>query len=183
MVKSNLRKLKDQGYTSIAICLAHSYTFPDHELQVASWAEQLGFKHISISHKLLPMIKLVSRGQSATADAYLTPHIQGYIDGFLSNFKNELRGTRVEFMQSDGGLATHDKFSGLKSILSGPAGGVVGYAQTSWFEEDASAVIGFDMVSPKQWTIREELDTDGIRAEPAPMCRGSMEFTITLLKR
>ena len=48
-------------------------------------------------------------------------------------------------MQSDGGLVDFRKFSGLSAILSGPAGGVVGYAQTSWDDEERLAVIGFDM--------------------------------------
>lgn len=54
--------------------------------------------------------------------------------------------TRIEFMQSDGGLVSYDKFSGLRAILSGPAGGVVGYARTSYEEAGATPVIGFDMV-------------------------------------
>jgi len=48
-------------------------------------------------------------------------------------------------MQSDGGLVDVSKFSGLRAILSGPAGGVVGYALTSFDEETKVPVIGFDM--------------------------------------
>lgn len=59
-------------------------------------------------------------------------------------FKGELKDdtTRVEFMQSDGGLVHHRKFSGLKAILSGPAGGVVGYARTSYSPEDGMLFSG-----------------------------------------
>ncbi|KAJ5586345.1 hypothetical protein N7450_006132 [Penicillium hetheringtonii] len=90
---------------------------------------------------------MTSRGASATADAYLTPVIQRYIEGFRSGFKDGLRSadTRCEFMQSDGGLANFEKFTGLRAILSGPAGGVVGYAGTSFDENDRKPVIGFDM--------------------------------------
>jgi 5-oxoprolinase (ATP-hydrolysing) len=54
--------------------------------------------------------------------------------------------TRIEFMQSDGGLVSYSKFSGLRAILSGPAGGVVGFSRTSYEKDDGVPVIGFDMV-------------------------------------
>ncbi|KAI5124930.1 hypothetical protein M0805_007357 [Coniferiporia weirii] len=149
-VKSDLRKLYDAGYRSIAIVLVHSYTFPDHEQLIASLARELGFTHISVSSRLLPMIKMVPRGVSSTADAYLTPILYEYLDGFFSGFDERLRegrenDARVEFMGSDGGLLDLDNFSGLKSILSGPAGGVVGYALTSWDENERKPVIGIDV--------------------------------------
>ncbi len=72
----------------------------------------------------MPMIKMVPRATSATADAYLTPVLQSYIDGFFDGFADSLRsgeaGTKVEFMMSDGGLTSVDHFSGLKSIISAP---------------------------------------------------------------
>ncbi|KAG8713991.1 hypothetical protein FRC11_010258 [Ceratobasidium sp. 423] len=149
-VKSDLQKLREQGYTSLAICLVHSYTYPEHELVVGKIANSLGFTHISISSQLMPMIKLVPRGMSATADAYLTPILYQYLDGFFSGFDEQLKSggvgkPRVEFMASDGGLLDLDNFSGLKSILSGPAGGVVGYALTSWDENERTSIIGLDV--------------------------------------
>lgn len=98
---------------------------------------------------LLILCQMVPRGTSSTADAYLTPVLQAYIDGFFSGFDESLRdgsaGTRVEFMMSDGGLTSVQHFSGLKSIISGPAGGVVGMALTSWDETDGRPIIGLDM--------------------------------------
>lgn len=95
----------------------------------------------------MPVIKLVNRAHSTTADAYLTPVTREYIDGFLQGFKlGSENHTRIEFMQSDGGLVSFDKFSGLRAILSGPAGGVVGYARTCYETTDPKPVIGFDMV-------------------------------------
>lgn len=93
------------------------------------------------------MIKMVPRGVSSTADAYLTPILRDYLDGFFKGFDEKLRdgrvkSPRVEFMGSDGGLVDAERFSGLKSILSGPAGGVVGYALTSWDEKEKTPVIG-----------------------------------------
>lgn len=92
------------------------------------------------------MIKMVPRGVSSTADAYLTPVLRKYLDGFFKGFDDKLRdGTsgHVEFMGSDGGLLDLRNFSGLKSILSGPAGGVVGYALTSWDEKRRIPIIGY----------------------------------------
>ena len=156
--RSKLQSVYDSGIRSIAVCLMHGYTFPDHEKLIGDIARDIGFEHISLSHELMPMIKLVSRATSVCADAYLTPAIRKYIDGFSSGFAGGLgtrsvkeekgaRGARCEFMQSDGGLVDVEKFTGLKAILSGPAGGVVGYAITSYDHDIKTPVIGFDMVS------------------------------------
>ncbi|KAH9027284.1 5-oxoprolinase [Lactarius hengduanensis] len=141
-VKKDLQKLYDDGYRSVAVVLAHSYTFPEHELLIGKVASDLGFEHISLSSQLLPMIKMVPRGASATADAYLTPILRTYLDGFFAGF---VQLPRVEFMSSDGGLVDASGFSGLKTVLSGPAGGVVGYARTSWDEKRKTPIIGLDV--------------------------------------
>jgi 5-oxoprolinase (ATP-hydrolysing) len=118
----------------------------EHEKKVGEIATSVGFKDVSLSHEILPIIKLVHRGHSTTADAYLTPETRKYIGGFLKGFKaGSDEHTRIEFMQSDGGLVSYRNFSGLRAVLSGPAGGVVGYARTSYDKEDAKPVIGFDM--------------------------------------
>ena len=124
----------------------HSYTYRDHERAVGKLAQEIGFTHISLSAELSPMIKIVPRGNSSTADAYLTPEIKRYIAGFESGFSDLTSSDcRCEFMQSDGGLVEFSSLSGLRAILSGPAGGVVGYARTSYDAEDGTPVIGFDM--------------------------------------
>ena len=154
--KSQLQGLYDEGFRSIAVCLVHGYTFPDHEALVGQVAHEIGFEHVSLSHELMPMIKLVPRATSACADAYLTPAIKKYLAGFQAGFEGGLgtesvrkesgaKGARCEFMQSDGGLVDVDLFSGLRAILSGPAGGVVGYALTSYDPNTKTPVIGFDM--------------------------------------
>ena len=155
-IKQSLQKIYDDGIRSVAVCLMHGYTFPVHEALVGRIAKEIGFQHVSLSHELMPMIKLVPRATSACADAYLTPAIKKYISGFQDGFEGGLgtrsvlhesgsKGARCEFMQSDGGLVDVDKFTGLKAILSGPAGGVVGYAITSYDPETKTPVIGFDM--------------------------------------
>ncbi len=140
------------SYRSLAIVFAHSYTYPEHELIIGSLASEIGFTQISMSSQLLPMIKMVPRGVSCTADAYLTPVLRKYLDAFFGGFDEALRGggqgkegskrARVEFMASDGGLLDLDNFSGLRSLLSGPAGGVVGYALTSWDAKRKIPIIG-----------------------------------------
>lgn len=67
--------------------------------------------------------------------------LREYLDGFFKGFDGKDK-LKVEFMASNGGLVDLDNFEGLKSILSGPAGGVVGYALTSWDEEVKKPIIG-----------------------------------------
>ncbi|KAK9772836.1 putative 5-oxoprolinase [Seiridium cardinale] len=144
-VRQNLTVVKEKGIETLAICLAHSYLYPAHEDRVAEIARELGFGHVSTSSSVgSNMIKMISRGSSASADAYLTPEIVRYVAGFAQGFADgNLDGVSCEFMQSDGGLVNHKAFSGLKGILSGPAGGVVGYARTSY--DGKAPVVGFDM--------------------------------------
>ncbi|OJD29868.1 5-oxoprolinase (atp-hydrolyzing) [Diplodia corticola] len=145
-VTRELRAAYAQGYRSVAVCLMHSYTFPDHERVIGEVAEEIGFDQISLSCVAAPSIKIVPRGHAAVADAYLTPQIKKYIDGFVSGFE-DLDGSdcRCEFMQSDGGLVEFKRLSGLRAVLSGPAGGVVGYARTCYDDTDKTPLIGFDM--------------------------------------
>ncbi|KAK4947980.1 hypothetical protein LTR10_013033 [Elasticomyces elasticus] len=148
LVTKSLQQLFDKGYRSLTVAFAHSYAFPDHEKLVAQIASSIGFECCSLSSEISPTIKLVTRGLNATADAYLTPVTARYIEGFRHGFKGALEGenaVRCDFMTSDGGLASWQKFSGAKAILSGPAGGYVGFARTSYDDSDGCPVIGFDM--------------------------------------
>lgn len=126
-VRTALKEVLDNGITSLAIVLAHSFACPEHELRVGVIAKELGFSHITLSHQAMPMIRLVNRGYTACAEAYLTPHVERYLESFTAGFKDKLNGVDVLFMQSDGGLTNMESFRGARAILSGPAGGVVGY--------------------------------------------------------
>ncbi|RTE83592.1 hypothetical protein BHE90_001856 [Fusarium euwallaceae] len=146
-VRADLEKLKDQGFKNIAIGLMHSYTYPEHELQVKNLAEEMGFK-VSASSVLQSMAKYVPRSQSAVADAYLTPMTMAYLDGFRKNFEGQLEdesANKLLICQSDGGLTSWSKFTGLRGVLSGPAGGVVGLSRTCYDDADGTPVLGFDM--------------------------------------
>lgn len=147
-IRADLENLKVQGFRNIAIGLMHSYTYSEHELQIQKLAEEMGFK-VSASSVLQSMAKFVPRSQSAVADAYLTPMTFAYLDGFRKNFKGGLEdesANKLLICQSDGGLTSWSKFSGLRGVLSGPAGGVVGLSRTCYDDTDATPVLGFDMV-------------------------------------
>lgn len=145
-LQQDLKMLKNEGIDSVAIVFIHGFNFQQHEKEAGRIAKKLGFKNISLSHEILPVLKAVPRGQSTVADAYLTPIVKDYIANFLSGFKPDFeKHTRVEFMQSDGGLCSWRNFTGLKSLLSGPAGGVVGEAKTCYDPDNKIPVIGFDM--------------------------------------
>lgn len=126
-IRNHLRHILDSGISSLAVVLAHSYACPEHELKIGRIAEELGFSHITLSHQAMPMCRIVPRGYTACAEAYLTPHVERYLNSFKNGFKNQLNGVDVLFMQSDGGLTQMEHFRGARAILSGPAGGVVGY--------------------------------------------------------
>ncbi|KDN65779.1 hypothetical protein CSUB01_05839 [Colletotrichum sublineola] len=144
-VRAQLRALRHQGYTSLAICFMHSYLHPAHEDLVASIAcePELGFEFVTTSAAVSPTIKFLHRSTSACSEAYLYPVVRRYVDAFRAGFRVPPR--RLDFMCSDGGLAADDRFRGNEALLSGPAGGVVGVAASCYDPDDGTPVIGFDM--------------------------------------
>ena len=144
-IRHQLKQAFDSGIRSAAIVFAHAYAFADHEQLAGRIAAEIGFTQISMSHNVMPMVKMVARGDTTLVDAYLTPHIQKYLESFRSGFLGGLENEKLLFMQSDGGLVPADAFKGSNAILSGPAGGVVGYAMTTWNAAENQPVIGFDM--------------------------------------
>jgi len=138
--RKSLEDVYRQGYRSLGIVLIHGYRFAAHEKALRRIAEGIGFPQISVSHEVSPLMKMVSRGDTTTVDAYLTPILRRYVDQVSS----QLDGTRVMFMQSNGGLTDAALFQGKDSILSGPAGGIVGAARTCE-SEGIRDLIGFDM--------------------------------------
>nr|CAB3264567.1 5-oxoprolinase [Phallusia mammillata] len=142
-LREDLQRVLSKGIKSLAVALMHSYTYSDHEVRVGEIAKSMGLTHVSLSSEVMPMVKIVPRGFTACVDAYLTPCIKQYLTTFQSGFDKGFKKVNVLFMQSDGGLTSLHSFNGSRAILSGPAGGVVGYAMTSY--EDKQPVIGFDM--------------------------------------
>jgi len=138
--KRDLRAAHDRGFRSLAIVLMHGYRYPEHELKLAALARDTGFSRISVSHETSPLMKLVGRGDTTVVDAYLSPILRRYVERIASETGN----TRLMFMQSNGGLTDARLFHGKDSILSGPAGGIVGAARTS-AAAGFDRIIGFDM--------------------------------------
>jgi len=138
--RRDLQAAYDEGYRSIAIVCMHGYRYQEHEKQVAAMARAIGYGQVSVSHEVSPMMKLVSRGDTTVVDAYLSPILRRYVEQVAA----ELEGVRLMFMQSNGGLTDARRFQGKDSILSGPAGGIVGAVRTSLLA-GFDKIIGFDM--------------------------------------
>jgi 5-oxoprolinase (ATP-hydrolysing) len=128
------------GINACAIVLLHAWKYPGHEQRLAELAREAGFTQISASHAVSPLLRLIPRGDTTVVDAYLSPILRRYVD----QVAGELTGTRLYFMQSNGGLAEAHAFQGKDAILSGPAGGIVGAARTAGMA-GLTDIIGFDM--------------------------------------
>jgi len=134
-LRTHLRAQRAKGINAVAVALAHSYTFREHEQRIAEIAREEGFTQVSLSSEVMPAVKLVPRAFTACADAYLTPCINRYLSQFLSGFDDQfLDRCQLLFMQSDGGLTSVSSFTGFRAVLSGPAGGVVGFSRTSFVD-------------------------------------------------
>ena len=169
--QADLEAVYAEGFRSVAIVFMHGYRFPEHERRVAEMAIETGFTQVSVSHQVSPLMKFVSRGDTTVVDAYLSPILLRYVD----QVAGEMPGSRLMFMQSNGGLADARRFQGKDSILSGPAGGIVGMARVSEMA-GFTKVIGFDMggtstdVSHYAGELEREFETQvaGVRMR-APM--------------
>ena len=170
LVHERLLELKEVGCESLAICLLHAFANPIHEQIVERIAREVGFTEISTSSRLSPLIKIVSRGDTTVMDAYVNPILRDYVGKLRASLKSrELRvesrepeeaaglsissGSRfstlrtrhsLKLMTSAGGLVDADRFTGKDSVLSGPAGGVIGFSRVAQRAGFAKS-IGFDM--------------------------------------
>jgi 5-oxoprolinase (ATP-hydrolysing) len=141
LISRQLHDLLEQGIESLAICLLHAYQFSQHEELIEEIARKVGFQQISRSSRVAQLIKLVSRGDTTVVDAYLNPILGDYVAELRKSLG---RASDLRLLTSAGGLVSAEYFSGKDSILSGPAGGVVGFScvgQAAGFERS----IGFDM--------------------------------------
>ncbi|MFC1673628.1 hydantoinase/oxoprolinase family protein, partial [Pseudomonadota bacterium] len=139
-LRTELQDAFDAGIRSCAIVFMHAYRFTDHEQRASAIARDVGFTQVSTSHEASPLMKLISRADTTVVDAYLSPILRRYV----AQVAGQVSDTRLMFMQSNGGLTDAHLFQGKDSILSGPAGGVVGMARTA-SQAGFEKVIGFDM--------------------------------------
>ncbi len=154
-LERDLRAALADDIKSVAFAFMHSYAHPAHEKRAADIARNLGFTYVAASHEVSPLIKIVGRGDTTVADAYLSPILRRYVDKVASALSLLAPGdspagsrppvaVKVMFMASSGGLTSADLFLGRDAILSGPAGGIVGMAETAKLA-GFGRVIGFDM--------------------------------------
>ncbi|MBT4739162.1 MAG: 5-oxoprolinase, partial [Rhodospirillaceae bacterium] len=115
-VRAGLEKAFANGFRSVAITLLHADRHPAHEIRVGQIAKDVGFTQISASHDVIPLMKLIGRGDTTVADAYLSPELRRYVQHVADN----VGGAPLLFMQSNGGLTDAHRFRGKDAILSGP---------------------------------------------------------------
>ncbi len=142
--RAGLMAHRARGLDAVAIALIHGYRFPAHEAALADLAREIGFGQVSVSHAVSPLIKLVGRAGTTVADAYLSPVLGRYVAQVSAALDVKRTGARLLFMRSSGGLTAPASFRGKDAVLSGPAGGVVGLAETGR-AAGFDRVIGFDM--------------------------------------
>ena len=141
LARTDLIAARQAGFRAVAIALVHGWRYPEHERRLGELAREVGFEQVSISHEVGALIKLIGRGDTTVADAYLSPILRRYVDRLAADLGE---ATPLLFMQSSGGLTAARGFRGKDAILSGPAGGVVGMAETAT-AAGFDRVIGFDM--------------------------------------
>jgi 5-oxoprolinase (ATP-hydrolysing) len=174
--RAGLRAVRGSGIDALAIMLMHGWKYAQHEARLADIARELGFTQISVSHEVAPLIKLVGRGDTTLIDAYLSPVLRRYVDRIAAGLPES---ARLQFMQSNGGLADAQAFRGKDAILSGPAGGVVGMVAASaphFGPGETPRLIGFDMGGTStdvshysgRFELSDESNVAGVRIR-APM--------------
>jgi 5-oxoprolinase (ATP-hydrolysing) len=146
--QAGLARLRQAGVDSLAVCQMHAYINPAHERRIGELARSVGFREVSLSHEVSPRIRIVPRGETTVVDAYLNPVLRDYVSRIEAclqrGHESSPAPSTLRLMTSSGGLVAASAFSGKDSILSGPAGGVVGFARVAE-EAGFSQSIGFDM--------------------------------------
>ena len=140
-IREQMNSLLNDGIESVAICLMHGYKYSEHEQIVGQIAREVGFEDCRLSSEVAPLIKILPRAETTVLDAYLNPVLRNYLDEIETQLA---AGSILRLMTSDGGLVSRNRFSGKDSVMSGPAGGVVGAARVAQ-QVGLSKVIGFDM--------------------------------------
>jgi 5-oxoprolinase (ATP-hydrolysing) len=138
--RNKLGALQKKGIKSLAICLLHAHKNGSHEKKLESLGLAMGFSHVSLSSKVVNLQNFLARSETTLVDAYLTPTIRSYINDILKAAPT----AKISVMSSSGGLIQAAQFQGRDSILSGPAGGVIGVSHIAK-RLGRKKVIGFDM--------------------------------------
>src|SRR3569833_2762545 len=143
-LRVDMERARRAGLRSVAIIFLHGWRHQQHEQMAARIARELGFEQVSVSHELSPLVRYVARGDTTVLNAYLAPPLEHYVRGLQRELHNLDPRGRLELMQSNGGLAAVENFHAVSSVLSGPAGGLIGMG---WIGRQLGLprLIGFDM--------------------------------------
>lgn len=142
--RRQLMELRTAGIESVAICLMHGYRYHEHERQLAHLARSIGFRDVRASHEVAPLARIVARGDTTLVDAYLQPVLRDYLARIEQQLACDAGFRPLRVLTSAGGLVPASDFRAKDSVLSGPAGGVVGYSRVARAAGFHRA-IGFDM--------------------------------------
>ena len=169
-----LQQARADGYSSVAVALLHAYRHPCHELALGSWLACFGFEQIALSHQVSPLPRLVPRAHTTVLEASVGPVLSGY----LQQVQRALGpAVPLRVMQSSGGLIAPLQLRAKDTILSGPAGGLVGASRIGaalGFRE----LVAFDMGGTSTdvswsdgagggWQRREQSDLNGLPLQAA----------------
>ena len=135
-----LAKIKSTCNSAVAICLKNSYANPENEKRLAKLLSEQGINRISRSSELSQQIRYLPRMMTATVNAFLS----GTMEDYLNNVEDELPQSSFKVMNSAGGLIPKNLIFAKDTLLSGPAGGVVGAAGAG-AAAGVPAIISFDM--------------------------------------
>ncbi|MFC7337041.1 hydantoinase B/oxoprolinase family protein [Haloferula chungangensis] len=124
-LRSSAREALAAGCTVAAVALLHAWKSPDHEMRVACWLKEEGFEQVTLSSVVAPLIRLLPRAETAVTDAFLAPVMRH----FIRRVSEPLTSSKTWLMTSAGGLAPADRYHPKDSLLSGPAGGLIGAAE------------------------------------------------------
>ena len=143
-LRAELTRARRAGRRAVAIVFLHGWRHPQHERLAAACARALGFEEVSVSHELSPLVRYVTRADTTVLNAYLSPPLKRYLGALQREVAALDPNARLMLMQSNGGLAVATSFHAMASVLSGPAGGLIGMR---WVGERLGLprLIGFDM--------------------------------------
>jgi len=169
-----LRQALADGLSSVAVALLHAHRQPAHEQRLGTWLRQLGFEAVALSHQVSALPRLVPRAQTTVVEAYVGPVLRRYLDGLQRELGSAVP---LRVMQSSGALIDLGRLRAKDTLLSGPAGGLVGAVRTAAAVGE-TVIVGFDMggtstdvchVSPDSAADRAEATALGGYAVQAPM--------------
>lgn len=161
-VRAEIAKLRESGVAVVAVALLNSYANPEHEVRIGELLREAGIEHYSLSHELTQRVRLLPRAETVAANAYLAP----IMTRFVESVQSRLTGGTLELLTSAGYLKSADHYEPIDSLLSGPAGGVVG-ALVSAQRARRNRILAFDMGGTS---------TDVARLEGAPSLRYEQEI-------